>query len=167
MTCRPTGTCWRSGQCDREECHQRWLARERRRRKLTALGRPLMVEATGTRRRLQALACRGWSTTAVAARLGITQQAVSSLRSGRTPTTARRIAQGVADLYAAQSDSWVEGHCADLARAHARRQGWAPPAAWDDPDRDEGPQGVPCAVPGCINARTEGRRLCRTHRAVA
>lgn len=96
----------------------------------------------GTRRRLQALAAVGWTTTELAAQLGYRSPvSVSHLRSSERRTlvtTATRIAA----LYDALWEQKPTG--GQRTRNHARKMGWAPPMAWDD-DIDD-PSAVPHGV---------------------
>lgn len=105
------------------------------------------VPAAGTQRRLQALAWNGWSWGLLAARLGCTRQTLR-VRVHRPGQVKTATATAVAALY---DDLWDqpppertphERHHADLARQHARKQGWAPPLAWDDDTIDD-----PAATP--------------------
>jgi hypothetical protein len=97
------------------------------------------VDATGTRRRLQALAAIGWPTTHLATRLGTSQRSVQRWYHQRT--VQRSIAERVAALYEALS--MIPGpNLAARTRAHAA--GWVPPLAWDDEVLDL-PSGQPCS----------------------
>lgn len=94
------------------------------------------VDATGTSRRLQALAAVGWSAAALGGRLGCTGQAVSKLRGQRR--VHRDTARRVADLYAALAGQPVpDTVSAKQARETAARNGWARPEHWDGVDIDD------------------------------
>lgn len=89
------------------------------------------IDATGTRRRLQALAAIGWSASEQARRMGIPINNMSRLYKAALVTVA------TADLVHALYDelsmtpapqSWVT----DRVRRWAAAQGWLPPLAWDD-----------------------------------
>lgn len=98
---------------------------------------PLKVDATGTRRRIQALAAIGWSLAAQSQRLGwkpSTAHAVSS-RSWVWPQTAEKV-RGLYDEL-----SMVPGPN-NRARGEAARKGWLPPLAFDDESIDD-PDYVP------------------------
>jgi hypothetical protein len=109
-----------------------------------AAGTP--VDATGTRRRLEALAAIGWSRAKLGEQLGIEPTGMSELfrrdrvRAGR--------AQAVADLYEQlwnrrpPEDGWREKISAARSRNYARQHGWAPPLAWDE-DQLDAPDGKP------------------------
>lgn len=98
------------------------------------------IDATGTHRRLQALATLGWSIPALAVRAELTSR---SLRRALTTTTvtadtARTIAALYDHLHATPAPRRTahERAAAKKAAAHARTTGWAPPHAWDDIDND-------------------------------
>lgn len=89
------------------------------------------IDAAGTRRRIQALACLGWSLGEQARRLGWTTQNYSALQT-RTQVIART-ARLVRDLY----DELAMTPAADTpgatrARNAAANKGHLPPLAWDD-----------------------------------
>lgn len=103
------------------------------------------VDAAGTRRRLRALAVNGWSAARLAARLGIDPTHLRRIirGDGKSRNVAVATARAVRDLYGELWDrpppegTHREKVAASRARNHARRQGWAPPLAWDaidDPD---------------------------------
>ncbi|GAB4079154.1 helix-turn-helix domain containing protein [Modestobacter muralis] len=101
------------------------------------------VDATGTRRRLQALVAIGWSLELLATEL---VRRPSSLRRSLTSlSVTARTAQDVATLYERLSntppprDNGVQRATADAARAHAVAHGWLPPLVWDDIDNDVPP----------------------------
>lgn len=110
-------------------------------RRLLAVTDPTgRVEATGTRRRLQALAALGWSFTAMAEHLGLSRAAVHHW------TTRDRVAAESAHaarrLY---DDLWnkrppettpMERMIANRNRNTAAKYGWPPPLAYDDEDID-------------------------------
>ncbi len=102
--------------------------------KLTRCGRlePGFIPALGTRRRLQALAAIGHSSTELGRRLGCTGANVRKIRAAATvlrPTAAR-----IHRLFAELAMTPGVGAEAAMTRAHARRAGWWPPLAWDDID---------------------------------
>jgi transcriptional regulator with XRE-family HTH domain len=105
------------------------------------------VDATGTRRRLQALVTVGWSQAKLAARLGMLPSNFGTIMY-RRERVAAATARAVAALY---DELWDQappesGHrekiAANRARNYARARGWAPPAAWDD-DRIGDPAASP------------------------
>ncbi|MDO5091804.1 MAG: hypothetical protein Q4D79_00020 [Propionibacteriaceae bacterium] len=118
-----------------------------------ALADGAQVDATGTRRRIQALVAIGWTLTELGRRLGIRR---SNMRLHR-PTlrhVTERTRRDVATLYEELWDKPPAGPSGDRARAWAASQGWVPPMAWDD-DRIDDPI-----------ARAAGGRPSRTGRIV-
>lgn len=99
-----------------------------------------ILDACGSRRRLQALAVRGIPTTRVAAHLGLPKPVVERAKrnSQVTARTARLIRDAYNDLSAKNGEQsgvtpWSARRCATQAQA----KGWAPPAAWDDDTIDD------------------------------
>ena len=98
------------------------------------------VDATGTHRRLQALATLGWSIPALAVRANLTTRTLR--RALTNPTVTARTARTIAALYdhlhatPAPRRTAHERAAAKKAAARARTAGWAPPQAWDDIDND-------------------------------
>ena len=98
------------------------------------------VDATGTRRRLQALVAIGWTPELLAAELGRRPNSLHRSMTGLSVTA--RTAGEVVRLYERLWDATppqVTSHqraAADAARALAAAQGWLPPLAWDDIDTD-------------------------------
>ncbi|MBM7808525.1 AraC-like DNA-binding protein [Geodermatophilus bullaregiensis] len=101
------------------------------------------VDATGTRRRLQALQAVGWSVELLAVQLGRRPNSLHRSMTGRSVTAGT--AQEVTTLY---EQLWhirpprmtgEQRAAADAAQAHAAAQGWLPPLAWDDIDSDPTP----------------------------
>lgn len=109
------------------------------------------VEATGTRRRLQALIATGWAPELLAFELGRRPKSLHRSMTGGSVTA--RTAHEVANLY---ERLWNTGPprstdeqraAADAARTHAAVQGWLPPLAWDDIDTDPAPPAAPADDP--------------------
>lgn len=103
---------------------------------LNELAGPVSVDPTGTRRRVQALACLGWSVDRLATRSGVDRQAIDrALRAERVSVaTARAISAVYDELWnvpAPESDH-RERIAASRSRNRAQRLGWSPPLAWDD-----------------------------------
>jgi hypothetical protein len=105
------------------------------------------IDATGTRRRLQALVAVGWPTHILAARIGRTPSNLRRTMISDTVTT--RTALIVSDLY---NELWDiepphttqdDRDASAAARRTAKDQGWAPPLAWDDIDTDPHPNTAP------------------------
>lgn len=98
---------------------------------LDALADKACIDAAGTRRRLQALACLGWSLGEQGRRLGWTHQNYSALQT-RTQVIART-ARLVRALYDELSMTPAPaGPGVERARRAAARKGYLPPLAWDD-----------------------------------
>ncbi len=102
------------------------------------------IDATGTRRRLQALIARGWSANELAKRLGITRGNMGTLLHHKPRLFASRARQ-VAELYDALWDQQPPRETPQQKTAYkraltqARTHGWVPPLAWDDIDHDPAP----------------------------
>ncbi|MGH7743958.1 MAG: helix-turn-helix domain-containing protein [Candidatus Dormibacteria bacterium] len=95
-----------------------------------------LVDATGTRRRLQALMTVGWSQAKLAHRLGKHPQSLSKIftLSKVTAATARAVHQlfdALWDTHPPQQTCYERG-AATKARRLAQRNGWLPPMAWDE-----------------------------------
>ena len=112
---------------------------DRRRRDIAYGRRPARVPTIGARRRLQALACLGWTADDVARRIGMQGRYLG--------ITLRRQATITADLHGAIAAIYEElwdqqappSHDGRSVRAVAARLGWVPPMAWDDIDHDDAP----------------------------
>lgn len=106
-----------------------------------------VVDATGTRRRMQALAAIGWAAPAVHQRIDFVNVRTIANLKGRKLVTAR-LARAVRDFYLTVCGSPAEAHgvaaaTAKQARTLAQRNQWAAPSAWDDEtidDPDAGPE---------------------------
>ena len=88
------------------------------------------TDATGSRRRLQALAVNGWPTRNLAAQLGQKHgTTVQDIASGKTPTIRLRTMDAVRDLY---EQLWDQPGPSQRTAAIAKGKGWLPALAWDD-----------------------------------
>lgn len=104
---------------------------QRHRDKMRTTGRwpAQFVDATGTARRIRALAAMGWSSTYVGQQLGFSAQAVGCV-CGQS-----RVLRSTADKYKAVYDEhYLRRGPSDAAVREANRRGWAPPLAWDNID---------------------------------
>ena len=123
-------------------------------------GRPRVVTPHGTKRRLQGLYAIGWTWTAIAANLGISQSIVQKWarepRKYMHATTAAR----VTEVYDRLSMTIPTGWPADRARAAAARHGYVKPLAWDEGTIDD-----PAAKPRGV--RPNAARPHSTHDPVA
>lgn len=106
------------------------------------------VDACGSRRRLQALATRGWTIKYLAGRCGLKETTAGVISTGRnrrvTPATARKITALYDELWdqGPPETTSEERRAATLVRRLAARKGWVPPLAWDDDTIDD-----PAATP--------------------
>ncbi len=96
------------------------------------------VDATGCRRRLQALIAIGHTTPRLADRLGRNTDHLHHVVSGKAPRVSTATDAAVRVLYdewwdkpPAGGSPWARS-AASQARVRAAREGWPPPAAWDD-----------------------------------
>ncbi|WP_162815523.1 helix-turn-helix domain-containing protein [Microbacterium arborescens] len=93
------------------------------------------VDATGTKRRLQALMAHGWTFRELASRIGVDERQITWTMQAHTVTRAR--ADAVASLYRALWDQPAPERTRDRTRRIAARRGWVGALAWeniDDPD---------------------------------
>lgn len=94
-----------------------------------------VVDAVGTRRRLQALCALGYPQKLLGKLIGMPQRQLSAFnyQDRVAAVTALRVAQVYERLHMTPGPS-------DLCRQYARRRNWIPPLAWDDiDDPDEQP----------------------------
>lgn len=104
------------------------------------------VHPAVVRRRMQALMACGWSLAEMSSRAGMSSRWASDILNSPRPTA--RTAEAIRGLYEALWDKAPTGPVIGItkARDRAARNGWAPPAAWDD---GAGPHGIdnPDATP--------------------
>jgi hypothetical protein len=100
-----------------------------------AAGAPVLADATGTRRRLQALVAIGWHRAELARRLHLGPSQFKALL--RRRRVAAGTAAAVEALYDRIWDQWPGGACAERARRYAAALGWPVPMAWDEEDLDD------------------------------
>ena len=92
--------------------------------------RDAYIDATGSRRRLQALAVNGWSTRNLATQLGHKHATtVQDITNGTTPTIRLRSMEAIRDLY---ERLWDQPGPSQRTAAIAKAKGWLPALAWDD-----------------------------------
>jgi transcriptional regulator with XRE-family HTH domain len=100
------------------------------------LGDKTVIDASGTRRRLQALVALGWSQAKLADRLGWTPASFGTLmKESRTIVATARKVRALYDALwdqAPPEDDHRDKIAASRARNHATKHGWLPPQAWDD-----------------------------------
>lgn len=118
-----------------------------------------LIDATGTRRRLQALLAIGWSRAELARRMGMTPTATGRIM--RAESCAISSARKVHALYeelwdqAPPAATGPQRQSVARARADAAARGWVSAMAWDDESIDD-----PAAVPNpeaSIQASAEDR----------
>ena len=90
------------------------------------------IDSTGTVRRLQALVAVGYPAASLGERIGVS--ATNTAHTMRATQVTVRRARQVAFLY--EQLSHLPGE-SKRARMRARRQGWAPPLAWDEDTIDD------------------------------
>jgi len=105
------------------------------------LGAAVVVDGTGTRRRLEALIALGWSVNRLAADHGLDRQALDSALAwvpihAATARAVRDMFETIGDTRAPETDRW-EKTSAARARNRAAARGWLPPAEWDPADLDD------------------------------
>lgn len=111
------------------------------------------VPAVGSVRRLQALAARGFTLTAVAGALECSTRLVFMVRSGKRRSVHVETHQAVARLYERwwNADPVENGVAPDRVKAcigNARQHGWASSGHWDDEALDD-PAGFPDWTGAC------------------
>lgn len=108
---------------------------------LDNLGQTVSVDATGTRRRIQALVTIGWSQSRIGERLGMEPSNFN--RTIKADMVHAETARKVKALYEELWDQpqtgtdWHTKASASRARNYAKAHGWLPPLAWDDETIDD------------------------------
>lgn len=135
----------RAGQKPCSGCREARLRYEKRRRYEFDTGRPRLIDATGSKRRIQALVALGWTYPAIAEEMGTSADLVHKLLN-RYEVIRRDIAEKIAETYEQMSmtlpprETRQQKRDASYALTVARKRGWVPPLAWDDiDDPDERP----------------------------
>lgn len=106
------------------------------------------VNLTGTRRRIQALMAIGHTVTGIAHESSVDPSVITDILRGKIPrvrgVTAERIAAAY-DWLGERPDTWSRKSATAASRNRAAREGWPPPAAWDDiDDPDSQPDWTGC-----------------------
>lgn len=113
---------------------------------LDDLGATVVVDGTGTRRRLQALITLGWSVQRLADHHGLDRQALDAALTQRPiqAKTARAVRRLYDELWdqAPPETTGPEKVAAARSRRRAQAMSWAPPLAWDDDTIDD-PDALP------------------------
>lgn len=110
-------------------------AHARSSKRYRVLGGAAAVPVLGATRRVDALACLGWSRQELSRRLGRDKSYLSLALRGATITPETFAA--IARLYDALSMTWCTSPAAARTAANARTRGVAPPLAWDDAALDD------------------------------
>lgn len=144
--------------CRCPECRAANTGWQANRARLIAYGRwDGRIDATGTKRRIQALMRNGWSMALLSARLGYSRQVLRKQLLEGNWVTAATVTQ-VCALYdelwdqAPPEGDRFERRAATMARRFAAERGWPPPLAWDDDEIDN-----PDARPADRWERARGR----------
>jgi len=117
----------------------------------TALPDGSRLIAAGTRRRLQALGCAGWSTPALADRTTLTRRTLTRLLTGSANSVTAGTARTVAALYERlrlappPQRTPLQRTLARQTAAAAQAAGWRAPHTWHDIDHDPDPTRSACA----------------------
>ncbi|MFF2852615.1 hypothetical protein ACFVT5_40940 [Streptomyces sp. NPDC058001] len=110
---------------------------------------PNIVNSTGTRRRIQALAVNGWPMKALGPHIGVNPATVCRL--ALQARVFRATAEAVAACYLKLAGENPEAHgisasVAERSRRHAAREGWHDPLWWEDMGRIDDPDFDPAAA---------------------
>lgn len=142
-----TATAYRNFYCRCPDAREDNRLKDKRRREHRHP--PAYIDSTGTARRLQALACLGWTMNSLApwfaarqhlvqaasSRGGMSASRINSLRRPTRPRIWVPQANLIDKLYQDLSMTYApRTHESERLRRHAARNGWAPPAAWDNID---------------------------------
>jgi transcriptional regulator with XRE-family HTH domain len=126
------------------------------------------IDATGTRRRLQALAALGWSARAIAERFGYSEVTVSGWF--RANLVSRRTVARIRGWYDELSmtppptRTRAERYSVGTTRGRARAAGWHPPLAWDDDLIDDPNASPEPVIAQTAPPETRDRRVRELHR---
>lgn len=111
--------------------------------KLELLADHAIIDARGVRRRLQALCRCGWSMQAISRHAGVTEYRFQRLLHADQvlASTARLVVSIYEQLWDTQPphQTPTQRAMAARARAHAKKNRWVGPLAWDDIDTDNAP----------------------------
>lgn len=136
-----TGTCFNQHGCGCFPCVEGRRVYQEQRDKKIAYGRwetdRTKVDATGTRRRVQALAFLGWCSKDIADGIRTRDSHVRHL--WRTDTVEQRTKERVEKFYSQVWDKEPPSGRKKKTANLARREGWVGPLHWDDIDKDPEP----------------------------
>ncbi|MEV4784069.1 hypothetical protein AB0K53_01195 [Streptomyces tuirus] len=103
----------------------------------------MYMDATGLRRRLQALSALGYSGREIATRLATSEARIHKIQNGSQATVRYKLARRINDLYDELSQTPAPpGRSRTRVLRHARTNHFAPPGAWDD-DTIDNPEAHP------------------------
>lgn len=111
-------------------------------------GGQAFVDATASRRRLCALGALGWPPRTLAHEIEVSEMTIADIRHGQCRKVRLATHLSIKEMY----DKWwkvdpldygVNRTSVTMTKARAAREGWPPPAAWDDDEI-----GDPAAQPG-------------------
>lgn len=122
---RPSTAYRRGCRCD----HTRTIVNRHEKHRANGATPPPYTDATGTSRRLQALAAIGWSSDSLTTHTGITTRYLSNLRTRCRHQVRRETAELIRRVY---DQLWNQPGPSQHMRARANHFRWAPPMAWDD-----------------------------------
>lgn len=147
-----TGTGWKrhhdEGTPNCDKCRrERRISNKKYKVRRMRYGGPLEIDATGTRRRIQALGMLGWSYRDIGKRCGVHGTLIGQVVQRRERVnvrTAERVRRVYDDLY------WTRNSGGQTNRTinEARKKAWVPPQAWSDDaidDPDALPEGLSAA----------------------
>lgn len=102
------------------------------------LADPALIDGTGTRRRMRAMAAVGWSLAYQARRLGRDTSNYTRILNKEDVPVEVVTMRAIADLYTELCAKPVpQGHYADRIRRRAADEGWPGPDAWDNATIDD------------------------------
>ena len=139
-------TCYVQHKCRCDDCRRGRAEYEYWRKGMLSAGKTLLVDATGSHRRIRALGAIGWSHRMLGDRYGKSPSWFSSLRTKDrvTPQTralVSRIYDDLAMVVPVPSNRYEKARITKT-RNYARNNGYGPPLAWDDDVIDD-PAGEP------------------------
>lgn len=103
----------------------------------------MYIDATGPRRRLQALSALGYSGREIALRIATAEARIQKITSGSQPTVRYGLARRINALYDELSETPAPaGRSRTRVLRHALAHHFAPPSAWDD-DTIDSPDALP------------------------
>lgn len=129
-------TCYTHCKCRCRSCRHD-TTRKRKEAKHTGSKGSTALDATGARRRLQALAVIGWSPNQISQASGLHARTVSNIQSGRVVRIAPRTLTAVRKAFEELCMTMPpldQGQARAIVMAHARRKEWVGPLHYDNID---------------------------------